>query len=104
MDLSKQFVTAKTDETIFRVSISWPLDSGNDKLDSDWGTKAYEYKLAKKRFKSIKKYMNCNKCGTNTEVNTFTTSNESYSSTATADKSKSGVGAARITLIDNSSN
>ena len=44
IDLSKKFVTAKTDETVFRVSISWPLNSGNDELDSIWGTNAYNYK------------------------------------------------------------
>ncbi len=51
IDLSKRFVTAKTDETIFKVSISWPLDSGDDKRDSDWGNQAYEYKLAEQKKK-----------------------------------------------------
>ena len=46
IDLSKEFVLAKTDETIFKVSISWPLDSDNDELDSTWGTDAYKFKLS----------------------------------------------------------
>lgn len=45
IDLSKGFVLAKTDESVFKVSISWPLDSGNDELDSLWGTNAYKFKL-----------------------------------------------------------
>ena len=36
----------KTDETIFKVSISWPLESGDDESDSLWGTNAYEFKKA----------------------------------------------------------
>ena len=45
MDLSKKFIVAKTDESTFKVSISWPLDSGDDALDSEWGNKAYKFKL-----------------------------------------------------------
>lgn len=45
IDLSKRFVLAKTDETVFKVTVSWPLDSGNDARDSSWGTKAYQFKL-----------------------------------------------------------
>ena len=45
IELSKRFILAGTDETTFKVSISWPLDSGNDELDSLWGTKAYKFKL-----------------------------------------------------------
>ena len=44
IDLSKKYILAGTDEATFKVSISWPLDSGNDKLDSEWGTKAYKFK------------------------------------------------------------
>lgn len=51
IDLSKKFILAKTDESTFKVSISWPLDSGNDKLDSIWGTEAYKFKLAEQEKK-----------------------------------------------------
>ena len=53
IDLSKKFILAKTDESTFKVSISWPLDSGtekdsywgNDEFDSYWGNEAYKFKL-----------------------------------------------------------
>lgn len=53
IDLSKQFILAQSDESTFKVSISWPLDSGNDKdsywgndeFDSYWGNEAYKFKL-----------------------------------------------------------
>ena len=40
--LSKLYIDAK-EEATFEVSITWPLDSGNDSLDSLWGTRAYQY-------------------------------------------------------------
>ena len=43
MDLSDNFVLAKGDESEFELSISWPLDSDNDELDSEWGNKAYQF-------------------------------------------------------------
>ena len=58
MSLSKNFVTAKTDVTTFKVSISWPLDSGSDeldKIDSVWGTNAYNFKLEEQKKKGIDK-------------------------------------------------
>lgn len=53
IDLSKKFILSKTDESTFKVSISWPLDSGaneesywgNDDLDSYWGNEAYKFRL-----------------------------------------------------------
>lgn len=52
INLSKKNVLAKTDEATFKVSISWPLDPGKDEngkdlnvVDSEWGTKAYQFKL-----------------------------------------------------------
>lgn len=44
IDLSKNYILSQTDEAIFKVSISWPLDSGDDEWDSLWGTKAYKFK------------------------------------------------------------
>ena len=40
--LDKLYLDAKQN-AVFEVSITWPLDSGNDTLDSLWGTKAYQY-------------------------------------------------------------
>ena len=51
IDLSKKFILAGTDESTFKVSISWPLDSGDNELDSVWGTNAYNYKLEEQRKK-----------------------------------------------------
>lgn len=66
IDLSKRYVKAQTDETIFKVSISWPLDSGSyeltcgtetnkfktaDECDSYWGTEAYKFKLNEQKKK-----------------------------------------------------
>ena len=41
INLSKKFALAGGDYSLFDLSVSWPLDSGNDNLDSDWGNKAY---------------------------------------------------------------
>lgn len=59
IDLSKNYVLAQTDEAVFKVSISWPLDSISDdldrvkadELDSYWGTKAYNFKKAEQEKK-----------------------------------------------------
>lgn len=53
MDLSKKFILAGTDESTFKVSISWPLDSGNDELDSLWGTEAYKFKTEEQNKKTL---------------------------------------------------
>lgn len=41
--LSKTRLNAKDTDAEFIVTVSWPLDSGNDKLDSLWGSKAYQF-------------------------------------------------------------
>lgn len=41
MNVAKNYVLKEGNQTIFKVAISWPLDSGNDALDSTWGTNAY---------------------------------------------------------------
>ena len=28
---------------IFKVTVTWPYESGNDELDTEWGNKAYEF-------------------------------------------------------------
>lgn len=43
MNLSDNFILSKGEESEFELSISWPLDSDNDKLDSEWGNKAYQF-------------------------------------------------------------
>ncbi len=44
ISLSNDTIIAKTGESNFKVSVSWPLDSGNDEEDSYWGTQASNYK------------------------------------------------------------
>ena len=41
--LSNKVVLAETGTGSFEVSVSWPLDSGNDSLDSEWGKNAYQF-------------------------------------------------------------
>ena len=43
INLSDNFVLAKGDESEFELSISRPLDSNNDKLESEWGNLAYQF-------------------------------------------------------------
>ncbi len=43
IDLTKNYVLSNGDESVFEISISWPLDSANDELDSLWGTKAFDF-------------------------------------------------------------
>ena len=43
ISLNKDFVKSKDDISEFDVSVSWPLDSENDSLDSEWGSKAYDF-------------------------------------------------------------
>lgn len=43
MNLTKRYVLSKGEESIFEISISWPLDSGDNELDSLWGTAAYVF-------------------------------------------------------------
>lgn len=43
ISLKKDFASAGGDESEFMVSVSWPLDSNQDELDSLWGSKSYEF-------------------------------------------------------------
>jgi hypothetical protein len=43
IDLSKNYISSGGDSSTFEVSVSWPLDSGNDALDSLWGMNAYNF-------------------------------------------------------------
>lgn len=49
IDLSKNFIASGGDSSTFEVSVSWPLDSGNDNLDSLWGTNAYNFQQGEQR-------------------------------------------------------
>lgn len=52
ISVSKKYIAAKDEDTVFEVSVSWPLDSGDDALDSMWGNKAYQYDMRQKRLKN----------------------------------------------------
>lgn len=41
INLSKNYAVKQGGGSAFKVSISWPLDSGDDELDSYWGNEAY---------------------------------------------------------------
>lgn len=43
ISISKNYALAKGDESSFEVSVSWPLDSDSDAVDSLWGTDAYKF-------------------------------------------------------------
>ena len=43
MSLSKYYANAHDGTGNFTVSVSWPLDSDNDSLDTEWGMKAYDF-------------------------------------------------------------
>ena len=49
IDLSKNYIASNGDSSTFEVSVSWPLDSGNDNLDSLWGTNAYNFQQGEQR-------------------------------------------------------
>lgn len=46
IDLSKRYVGAGGDSSTFEVSVSWPLDSGNDNLDTTWGMNSYNFQAS----------------------------------------------------------
>ena len=48
VNISKSLLKSKDKDAEFEVSVNWPLDSGDDKLDSEWGTKAYKFEQDEK--------------------------------------------------------
>jgi hypothetical protein len=52
ISLTKGYVLSKGSESSFEVSISWPLDSDTDALDSLWGTEAYKFQTSEEDKKS----------------------------------------------------
>lgn len=43
ISLADPYANANDGTSEFEVSVSWPLDSDNDKSDSEWGNKAYNF-------------------------------------------------------------
>ncbi len=52
INLTKNYALAQVGESSFEVSISWPLDSGNDELDGIWGANAYQFRQSEELTKS----------------------------------------------------
>ena len=48
ISLSKEYLNSKDEDATFEVSISWPLDSGDDILDSTWGSNAFMFEESEK--------------------------------------------------------
>ena len=48
INLSKNFALSKDGHSQIEVSVSWPLDSNNDELDSEWGNKAFNFQKSEK--------------------------------------------------------
>lgn len=46
MSLSDNFIRAHDGTGNFKIAVSWPFESDNDKADSEWGNKAYDFQLA----------------------------------------------------------
>ena len=43
VNLSKNFILSHDDYSMFDLSVSWPFDSGNDALDTEWGMNSYNF-------------------------------------------------------------
>ncbi len=43
-NISTQSIEAQTGLALFTTSVTWPYESGNDALDTTWGTTAYTFK------------------------------------------------------------
>lgn len=55
LNLTRNYVLSKGEESVFEASVSWPLDSDSDELDSFWGTKAYEFVASEQALKDLDK-------------------------------------------------
>lgn len=53
INLTKNYALLKTGESKFSVSVSWPLDSDDDELDSLWGTAAYDFEEYQSSMKEV---------------------------------------------------
>lgn len=52
INLSRGYVLSKGEQSVFEVSVSWPLDSDNDAVDSSWGAAAYEFQQSEQALKA----------------------------------------------------
>ncbi len=52
INLSRNYALAKGEVSTFEVSVSWPLDSESDEVDSSWGTKAYLFQQSEEELKA----------------------------------------------------
>ena len=52
ISLSNNYVLSGGDESMFDVSVSWPLDSGSDATDSTWGNDAYNFQDNEEKLKN----------------------------------------------------
>lgn len=52
INLNKGYILAG-EESSFEVSVSWPLDSDNNELDSLWGTDAYNFQKSEEASKAV---------------------------------------------------
>lgn len=50
INLDKTYALEQGDESEFTVSVSWPLDSNQDDLDSQWGSDSYKYMDEQSKF------------------------------------------------------
>lgn len=42
-DISSEKIDAEVGETTYSINVIWPYESGDDALDTYWGTKAYDF-------------------------------------------------------------
>ena len=42
--ISTSSMVAETGSTTYEITIAWPYESGDDELDTEWGTRAYDFK------------------------------------------------------------
>ena len=42
--ITSSSMVAETGSTTYTISIAWPYESGDDELDTEWGTQAYDFK------------------------------------------------------------
>ncbi len=58
MNLTNSYANAHDGSGKFSVSVSWPLDSNDDKADTEWGNKAYEFQSEEaKKYKADSTYV-----------------------------------------------
>lgn len=80
INLSKKYVKAEDDSSELNVSVTWPLDSDNDSLDSSWGTEAFNFqKEEEEKLKSDPNYQirSSIKIVINLKAEQYITSNDS---------------------------